>query len=44
MQTHEMAPDKVLAAAKSMGATLANVIIVGCEPESFGSEDEPQMD
>ena len=43
MQTHEMAPAKALAAAKSMGATLANVILVGCEPESFGTEDDPQM-
>jgi hydrogenase maturation protease len=43
METHEMAPAKVLAAAKAMGAALANVVIVGCEPESFGSEDEPQM-
>jgi hydrogenase maturation protease len=43
MQTHEMAPAKALAAAKAMGAALANVIIVGCEPHSFGSEEEPQM-
>jgi len=42
-QTHEMTPAKVLAAAKSMGAVLTNVVIVGCEPESFGSDDEPQM-
>jgi hydrogenase maturation protease len=43
MQTHEMAPAQALAAAKGMGATLANVVIVGCEPESFGSEEEPRM-
>jgi hydrogenase maturation protease len=43
MQTHEMAPAKVLAAAKAMGAALTNVVIVGCEPEDFGSEDEPRM-
>jgi len=43
LQTHEMAPAKALAAAKAMGAALTNVIIVGCEPESFGSDDEPQM-
>ncbi len=43
MQTHEMAPAKALAAAKAMGAALTNVMIVGCEPESFGSDDEPQM-
>jgi hydrogenase maturation protease len=43
METHEMSPSKALAAAKGMGATLKNVIIIGCEPESFGSDDEPQM-
>jgi hydrogenase maturation protease len=43
METHEMAPAKALAAAKTMGASLAHVVIVGCEPESFGSEEEPQM-
>jgi hydrogenase maturation protease len=43
MQTHEMAPAKALAAAKAMGAALANVVLVGCEPESFGSEEEPRM-
>ena len=43
MQTHEMAPAKALAAAKAMGAALTNVVLVGCEPESFGSEEKPQM-
>jgi hydrogenase maturation protease len=43
MQTHEMAPAKALAAAKAMGADLAHVVIIGCEPESFGSDNEPQM-
>jgi hydrogenase maturation protease len=44
LETHEMAPAKALAAAKGMGAALTNVVIVGCEPESFGSDDEPQME
>jgi hydrogenase maturation protease len=44
MQTHEMAPARVLAAAKAMGAPLTNVVIVGCEPESFGSEEDPQTE
>jgi hydrogenase maturation protease len=44
MQTHEMAPAKALAAAKAMGASLANVIIIGCEAESFGTDDEPQVE
>ena len=43
MQTHEMTPAKALAAAKALGTVPANVIIVGCEPESFGSEEEPRM-
>jgi hydrogenase maturation protease len=43
MQTHEMAPAKALAAAKAMGAALTNVVVLGCEPESFGSDDEPRM-
>lgn len=44
LETHEMAPAKALAAAKAMGADLRNVLIVGCEPESFGSDEVPQME
>lgn len=44
LQTHEMAPDKVLAAARRMGAVLTNVIIVGCEPGSLGPDEEPRME
>jgi hydrogenase maturation protease len=52
METHEMAPAKALAAARTMGAKLTNVVIVGCETvilsydsmQSFDSEDEPQME
>jgi hydrogenase maturation protease len=43
MQTHAMAPAQALAAARAMGAALTNVVVVGCEPESFGTEDEPRM-
>src|SRR5580704_3046369 len=43
MQTHEMSPMRVLAAARAMGAQLRSILIVGCEPESFGSAEEPQM-
>jgi hydrogenase maturation protease len=43
LQTHEMAPAKVLAAAKAMGAKMGNIFIIGCEAEAFGTEDEPQM-
>jgi hydrogenase maturation protease len=43
LQTHDMSPIRVLAAARAMGAQLRNILIVGCEPESFGSEEEPRM-
>ena len=43
MQTHEMAPARALAAARALGPVTAHVILVGCEPESFGSDDEPRM-
>jgi hydrogenase maturation protease len=43
LETHEMSPAKVLASAKAMGARTDHVVIVGCEPASFGSEDEPMM-
>jgi hydrogenase maturation protease len=43
LQTHEMAPHQALAAARAMGASLTNVMIVACEPESFGSDESPQM-
>ena len=34
---------RVLALARSMGAELKNIRIVGCEPESFGPSDEGRM-
>jgi len=43
LQTHEMAPAKALAAARALGPVTAHIILVGCEPESFGSEEEPRM-
>jgi hydrogenase maturation protease len=41
IEAHGMDPVRVLALARSMGAELKNVRIVGCEPESFsdGAED-----
>jgi hydrogenase maturation protease len=42
LDTHEMTPAKVLAAARALGGAPQNVLIVGCEPAAFGSEDEPQ--
>jgi hydrogenase maturation protease len=43
MQTHEMAPAKALAAARMLGPVTAQVLLVGCEPESFGTEEDPRM-
>jgi hydrogenase maturation protease len=36
---HTMNPVAVLAIARSMGADLHRVVIVGCEPATFGPED-----
>jgi len=43
MRTHEMVPERVLASARALGAKVDRVWVLGCEPESFGTEDEPQM-
>jgi len=39
MEAHAMDPIRVLALARSMGADLKNVRIVGCEPETFGPDE-----
>jgi hydrogenase maturation protease len=39
MEAHGMDPLRVLAVAKSMGAELQNVYVVGCEPETFGPDE-----
>jgi len=38
IQTHEMDPAHVLAVARQMGASLRNVRVVGCEPETLQEE------
>src|SRR5262249_48088689 len=43
LDAHGMNPMCVLALARSMGATLTHVRIVGCEPESCGPPDEGRM-
>jgi hydrogenase maturation protease len=43
VEAHAMDPVRVLAVARSMGAELCNIRIVGCEPESFGPSDEGRM-
>ena len=39
VETHGMNPAKVLSMVKSMGGQLNKVILVGCEPETFGPEE-----
>lgn len=39
VETHGMNPLKVLSMVKSMGGNLKRVMLVGCEPESFGPEE-----
>lgn len=43
-ETHNLAPADALAAAKGMGASLSNVMILGCEAASVGTEFDPQME
>ena len=37
--THGMDPMKVLSMVKSMGGELKQVLLVGCEPETFGPDE-----
>lgn len=39
VETHGMNPMKVLRLVKAMGGQLKNVILVGCEPQTFGPEE-----
>jgi hydrogenase maturation protease len=39
IESHAMNPVRVLAMARSIGAELKNVFIVGCEPHTFESDD-----
>jgi len=40
IETHAMNPVNVLRTVRSMGGEFHRVLLVGCEPESFGTEDE----
>jgi hydrogenase maturation protease len=40
LDTHGMVPDKVLALVHALGGTPPRLYVVGCEPESFGSDDD----
>jgi hydrogenase maturation protease len=41
--SHGMNPVLVLRLAKQMGAPLNRILLVGCEPETFGSENEGKV-
>ncbi len=43
LATHGMDPVKVLRMAQTLGGTLGRVILVGCEPATFGPENEGHM-
>ncbi|MDQ3013802.1 MAG: hydrogenase maturation protease [Acidobacteriota bacterium] len=43
LDTHGMNPMKVLQMARSMGAQFQQILLVGCEPMTFGSEEQGQM-
>jgi hydrogenase maturation protease len=43
IEAHAMDPVRVLQLARSMGATLQNVRIVGCEPETCAPDGQGQM-
>jgi hydrogenase maturation protease len=38
VETHDMNPMKVLGMVKAMGGEFKRILLVGCEPESLGSE------
>jgi hydrogenase maturation protease len=39
LSPHEMDPDKVLHLASMLGSACGRVVLVGCEPESFGDDE-----
>ncbi len=41
--THGMNPMRVLQLAQSMGGCNSRMLLVGCQPETLGSEEEGQM-
>ncbi|HMA34046.1 MAG TPA: hydrogenase maturation protease [Chloroflexia bacterium] len=43
MDTHAMDPVKVLQLVKTLGGCPARLLVVGCEPATFGPEDEGIM-
>ena len=41
--THGLNPMRVIQLAKAMGGSVGRILLVGCEPETLGSEEEGQM-
>lgn len=41
--THGMNPMRVLQMARAMGGEMGRILLLGCEPETLGSEEEGQM-
>src|SRR5258705_10188201 len=39
LETHGMDPTKVLRVVKSMGGEFRKILLVGCEPQTFGPEE-----
>ena len=39
VETHGMNPMKVLSMVKSMGGQFKKILLVGCEPATFGPEE-----
>ncbi len=44
LEAHSMNPMHVLRAVDSMGGVLGRILIVGCEPAEFGSDEGGQLD
>ena len=44
VEPHSMDPVKVLRMAREMGSTVKNILLVGCEPAPFTSDDDMQME
>ena len=43
LEAHGMNPANVLRLVQSIGGTPAQILVVGCEPADFGSEDEGKL-
>jgi hydrogenase maturation protease len=44
VEAHGMIPTRALGLAQQMGATIPRVVVVGCEPESFGEPGVGRME